>query len=123
MKKLLSVLLLFLVLGCIKDELVDIYPHSLVPENLKIEEPIGLKLESIFVNDKVSINVKLPQDGTYRIKIRNISNELVSQERLTAKEGDNILSIYTRSLSKSSYTVELTNDDHKVLGRTVFVNQ
>ena len=123
MKKLLSVLLLFIVFGCVKDELVDIYPHSLVPENLKIEEPIGLKLESIFVNDKVSINVKLPQDGTYRLKIRNISNELVSQERLTAKEGNNILSIYTKSLSKSSYTVELTNDDHTVLGRTVFVNQ
>ena len=123
MKKLLSVLLMFLVLGCVKDELQDIYPHSLIPENLKIEEPIGLKLESIFVSNKVSINVKLPQDGTYRLKIRNISNELVSQERLTAKEGNNILSIYTRSLSKSSYTVELTNDDHTVLGRTVFVNQ
>ena len=123
MKKIISVFLMIMLVGCVRDELQDIYPQSFIPENLKIEEPIGLKLESIFVNDKVSINVKLPQDGTYRIKIRNISNELVSQERLTAKEGDNILSIYTKSLSKSSYTVELTKDDHTVLGRTVFVNQ
>lgn len=123
MKKLLGVFLLFIVFGCVKDDLVDIYPHSLIPENLKIEEPIGLKLESIFVSDKVSINVKLPQDGTYRLKIRNISNELISQERLTAQKGDNILSIYTKSLSKSSYTVELSKDDHTVLGRTVFINK
>ena len=123
MKKLLSVLLMLLVLGCVKDELEFVNPEAFIPSNLKIEEPIGLKLESIFVSNKVSINVKLPKDGTYRLKIRNISNELVSQERLTAKEGDNILSIYTRSLNKSSYTVELTNDNHSVLGRTVFVNQ
>ena len=123
MKKIIIVFLMVMVVGCVSDELQDIYPQSFISENLKIEEPIGLKLETIFVFDKVSINVKLPQDGTYRLKIRNISNELVSQERLTAKEGNNFLSIYTKNLSKSSYTVELTTDDHTVLGRTVFVNQ
>jgi len=123
MKKIIIVFLMVMVVGCVSDELQDIYPQSFISENLKIEEPIGLKLETIFVFDKVSINVKLPQDGTYRLKIRNISNELVSQERLTAKEGNNFLSIYTKNLSKSSYTVELTADDHTVLGRTVFVNQ
>lgn len=122
MKKLTYALLLLLMVGCTKD-IEFIGPMSLVPENLKIEEPVGLKLESIFVDTAVSINVKLPQDGTYRLKIRNIDNTLISQERLSAKEGDNLLSIYTKNLNKSSYTVELTTDDHNVLGRTVFVNQ
>ena len=122
MKKLTYALLLLLMVGCTKD-IEFIGPMSLVPENLKIEEPVGLKLESIFTSDSVSINVKLPEDGTYRLKIRNIDNTLISQERLTAKEGDNLLSIYTKNLGKSSFTVELTTDNHTVLGRAVFVNQ
>ena len=122
MKKLTYTLLLLLMFGCTKD-MEFMGPVSLVPENLKIEESVGLKLESIFTSDSVSINVKLPEDGTYRLKIRNIDNTLISQERLTAKEGDNLLSIYTKNLGKSSFTVELTTDNHTVLGRAVFVNQ
>ena len=122
MKNLKYALLLLLVFGCTKD-MDFVGPMSLVPENLKIEEPVGLKLESIFTTNQVSINVKLPEDGTYRLKIRNIDNTLISQERLSAREGDNLLSIYTKNLDKSSYTVELTTDNHSVLGRAVFVNQ
>jgi hypothetical protein len=48
---------------------------------------------------------------------------LISQEKLTAQEGDNILSVYTSSLDKSSFTLELTDVNHNVIGRTVFVNQ
>ena len=41
------------------------------------------------------MNVKLPEAGTYRIKIRHgLNNELISQERLEVKEGDNILKVY-----------------------------
>lgn len=123
MKKLYYVFLMLLVLGCTKDEYEFIGAASLVPETLQIDEPIGLKLESIFTSDKVSINVKLPEDGMYRLKIRDISNKLISQEKLSAKGGDNLLSIYTRNLGKSSFTVELTTENHLVLGRTVFVNQ
>lgn len=122
MKKLLGFILLLILTGCTKD-IEFIGPVSEVPESLKIENIMGVKLESVFVSGKVSMNVKLPEDGIYRIKIRDIDNTLISQEKINAQQGDNILSVYTNSLEKSSYTIELTTDEHGVLGRAVFVNQ
>ena len=69
------------------------------------------------------MNVKLPEDGTYRIKIRDFSNKIVSQEKLTAKKGDNILKVYVNSLNTDSYTIELTDDNHVIIGRDVFGKQ
>ena len=67
-----------------------------------IKDLIGIKLENTIVSDRVSMNVKLPEFGTYRIKIRHgLNNELISQERLEVKEGDNILKVYVASLEKS----------------------
>lgn len=123
-KNTLVLALSILALGCTYDpveevELVD----SLVPRELTIVEPVGLKLENIFVTDKVSINAKLPQDGTYRLKIKDIGGKLISQEKLEAKKGDNLLSIYTSSLPKTSYTVELHTDNGTLLGSSIFVIQ
>ena len=68
------------------------------------------------------MNVKLPEAGTYRIKIRHgLNNELISQERLEVKEGDNILKVYVASLDKSAYMIQLTDDFHNVLGNESFV--
>ena len=66
------------------------------------------------------MNIKLPSDGKYRVKIRDIPSKLVSQEELTPKEGDNILAVYTSSLDKSSYTLELVDSNNRVLGRKGF---
>ena len=41
------------------------------------------------------MNVKLPQDGIYRIKSNGMNNELISQEKVNGTEGDNILKVYT----------------------------
>ena len=77
-------------------------PNQEVPESLVIKDLIGIKLENTIVSDRVSMNVKLPLDGKYRIKIRHgLNNELISQERLEVKEGDNILKVYVASLEKS----------------------
>ena len=110
-----------ILVSCTNDEYIVFEPNSFVPESLEIIEPVGLKLENTFVSDKVSVNVKLPSDGTYRLKIKDIVGNLVSQEKLSAKEGNNILSIYTTSLEKSSYTVELQTEDGILLGSSVFV--
>lgn len=124
MKKVLYTLGIILILvGCSQDtfELVD--PIQMVPESMEMIEARGIKLETVFVSDKVSVNVKLDKGTQVRLKIRDISGKLVSQERLTAREGNNLLSIYTNSLKKSSYTVELTTDEGKVLGSDIFVIQ
>lgn len=94
-----------------------------VPETLQIVDVQGLKLESTIVSDEVSMNVKLEYSGTYRIKIKDISGELISQEKINGDKGDNILKVYVSTLPKSSYTLQLTDYDHKVLGITTIVVQ
>jgi len=123
MKKLLILLSLIFVVGCSPEEIIS--PIDLnqteVPESLVIDDLQGLKLESTIVSDEVRMNVKLPYTGTYRIKIRDISKELISQEKIQGQEGDNLLKVYVSSLSKDGYIIELTNNDHDVLGLTTFV--
>ena len=108
-------------MGCSYDPLDEMDPINIIPESLIIHEVSGLKLENFIVTDEVNINTKLPSDGIYKLRILDLGNELVSQERITAKEGDNLLKIYVGSLPISSYTVELKTEDNTLLGREVFV--
>ena len=122
MKKLLILLSLIFVVGCSPDEILS--PIDLtqeVPESLEIDDLQGLKLESTIVSDEVRMNVKLPYTGEYRIKIRDISNQLISQEKIDGNEGDNLLKVYVSSLNKDGYMIELTDNNHDVIGRTSFV--
>lgn len=122
MKKLISILALFLVLGCTQDEeFIVIDENQEVPEALFIEGLVGIKLSSSIVSDRVAMNIKLPSDGAYRVKIRHsMTNELISQEKLIGKEGDNILKVYVNTLENSSYKLELTKENHIVVGVTLF---
>ena len=123
MKKLLTLLAILLITSCAKDDILEPIFVNEVPESLEIYDVQGIKLENTIVSSEVRMNIKLPSDGKYRVKIRDIASKLVSQEELTAKEGDNILAVYTSSLDKSSYTLELVDSSNRVLGRAVFVNQ
>ena len=108
--------------ACVTDKELEIIPiDQEVPEELYIGEPTGLKLESYILTEEVRINAKLPADGYYRIKIRHgMNNKLISQERLYAKEGDNLLKVYVRTIKSSSYKLVLTTDDHQTIGITGF---
>ena len=108
--------------ACVRDSGLEITPiDQEIPEELYIGEPTGLKLESYILTEEVRINAKLPTDGYYRIKIRHgINDKLVSQERLYAKKGDNLLKVYVRTIETSSYKLVLTSDDHRVIGITGF---
>ena len=121
MKKLITLLFLVLLTSCMKDEFIEPINLVEVPESLEIAEVQGLKLESTIVSDEVRMNVKLPYSGIYRIKIRDISKNLVSQEKIEGNEGDNILKVYVSSLDKDGYIIELTDDVHDMIGLTTFV--
>lgn len=123
MKKILILMSLIALTGCVKDEDFIIGPDPVdeVPVALLIDDLVGIKLESNIVTERVGMNVKLPEAGTYRVKIRHgMSDELISQERVTGKEGDNILKVYVSALDKSAYKLELTTENHVVIGRTAF---
>jgi len=111
---------LIAVTSCAKDEFYvgDIY--NLVPESLVIKENAGLKLENYIVKDQVNVNVKLPSQGVYRIRIEDISGKVVSQEKITAAQGDNILKVYVNALPKSSYTLKVTTEFNQKIGDQIF---
>ena len=123
MKKVLIILSLVLLMGCMKDDdiLSPIDNVVEVPESLTIDDLQGIKVESTIVTDEVKMNIKLPYTGTYRVKIRDISKQLISQEKLEANEGDNILKVYVSSLQNDGYTLELTDDNHDIIGITSIV--
>lgn len=120
MKKLLLVFSAILLFGCEK-EFIEPFGTVEVSDKLFINDLVGIKTESAIVSDEVSMNVKLPSDGTYRIKIRDIGRNLISQEKVQGSVGDNILKVYVNTLENSSYTLELTDDSHKVIGVTSIV--
>ena len=124
MKKLLfiSLLLSLTLSSCMTDEIFEPIVNE-VPKSLEIAAIQGIKLESTIVSDEVNMNVKLSYTGTYRIKIRDIGRNLVSQEQIDAKVGDNILKVYVKSLPSDSYTIELTDSTNEVIGLTTFVVQ
>ena len=119
MKKILALIALTLV-GCSQDPALENLPTQQIDNSLVITETQGLKLESYIVDKQVKINSKLATAGTYKIKIYDFTGDLVSQEKVIGKEGDNILSIYVSALPVSSYTVELQTEDNKIIGRESF---
>ena len=48
-----------------------------------------------------------------------MNNELISQEKVNGTEGDNILKVYTSTLDKSGYMIQLTDEFHNVLGERI----
>ena len=121
MKKLTYLFFLILAVSCYSDDELIQDELTVVPEELMIPEIQGIKLASQLVDEEVSINVKLPEAGTYRVKIRHsMTDRLVSQEELVGKQGDNILKIYVRTLPVSSYKIELVSSNNKVIGVETF---
>ena len=123
MKKILIVFVtLFLIASCQQDEMfLPIDVTEAVPNSLLIDDLMGIKVESTIVYDEVKMNVKLPYTGEYRIKIRDIGKKLISQEKIIANEGDNLLKVYVSSLPNDGYTLELTDINHKILGITTII--
>ena len=122
MKKIFASLILISFMGCTPDFIEPMDMNQVdVPESLIITDISGIKVESTIVSDEVRMNVRLPYTGTYRIKVRDIKKDLISQEKITANEGDNLLKVYVSSLPNDGYTIELTTNSNEVLGITTII--
>ena len=122
MKKLLVLTFgLFLLSGCYKDD-ITLNP-TIAPQDLKIANSVGIKLQSSFVTSEVAMNVKTDFNGSVTIKIFDIGNRVVSKETAEVKSGDNILKVYTTALPKSAYRIGLFDLNGNQLGITDFNKQ
>jgi len=119
-RNLFTLLFIFVVLGaCTRDEFYSPYALAYISEDLHISQPSGIALEDYIVVEEVAINVKLVQDQTVRVKIRDIEGTTVSQEQIKVYEGNNILKVYVKALPKSSYTVEVLDLGGGVIGSQI----
>lgn len=101
------------------DEIEPEVPVVEVKDELKINTLYGIKLESTFVTNEVSMNVKLDTAGKVLIRIFDINNRVVSKEEIDVKAGDNILKIHTTALPSSAYRIALYRSN-VMLGITDF---
>jgi hypothetical protein len=119
MKKVIAIALVLLAAACTQDS-----PYTEMPPvattSLSIKGVQGLKLESYIVASEVKINSKLPVAGTYKLKIYDFGGNIVSQEKIEGKEGDNILTVYISALPVSSYSIELQTVNNVLIGKEYF---
>jgi len=118
-QKIYYTVLFTLFLACSPDYDFEIEPYTFVPEALVIKEEVGIKLDSNFATTEVRMNVKLNSLGNYYIKVLNITGKVVAKELVNGRIGDNIFTVYTSTLPKSSYRLELFHEDDKVGATTI----
>jgi hypothetical protein len=119
MKRLLIPILLFTIMfSCSEVDEPISAPKSSIPAELGLNT-VGIKLASNFVTTEAKMNVRLEQADNVTIKIVNLSGKVVSSETVEAKAGDNILSVYTKALPRSSYELHLYNSKKEQIGKTL----
>jgi len=119
MKRLLISIILFTIMfSCSEVEDQIEAPTSSIPTELGLNT-VGIKLASNFVTNEAKMNVRLTEADNVTIKIINLSGKVVSSETVEAKAGDNILSVYTKALPRSSYELHLYNSKNQQIGKTL----
>jgi nitrous oxide reductase accessory protein NosL len=117
MKKIVaSILAIVLLVSCQKEDLLVPTSPTEVTEKLQIVGNMGIKVETPFVKEEVTMNVKAETTGTYIVKILNIANKSVSKEEVTIKAGNNLLKIYANALPSSAYRIGLFDMNGNLLG-------
>jgi hypothetical protein len=118
MKRLPIIILIFTVIFACSQMDDPITPTNSIPLELSLNS-VGIRLESNFVTNEAKMNVKLSEADKITIKIVDLSGKVVSSENIEAKAGDNILTVYTKALPRSSYELQLFNSKNQQLGRTL----
>jgi hypothetical protein len=109
--------LVILLSSCLNEESPII--ENDIPGILKIEETVGLSVESHFVNDNIRMNVKVDKESTYVIKLLHISGRTVVKDIINVMPGDNLKVLYVNAMPKEPYTLALYNNDDQQLAKTV----
>lgn len=119
MKRIIALIIVFtFTFSCSEVDEPIIAPKSSVPLELGLNT-VGIKLASNFVTTEAKMNVRLESADRVTIKIVDLSGKTVSSETVDAKAGDNLLSVYTKALPRSSYELHLYNSNNQQIGKTL----
>lgn len=119
MKRIIALIIVFtFTFSCSETDEPIIAPKSSVPLELSLNS-VGIKLASNFVTTEAKMNVRLESADRVTIKIVDLSGKTVSSETVDAVAGDNVLSVYTKALPRSSYELQLYNSNNQQIGKTL----
>jgi hypothetical protein len=112
MKKIILISLILLA-GCVKPELP--LPDVIAKDNI-------FSVTESSVSDGQSIYFDLPSAGVYTLTlIDKETGQVVSRERFTGQNGENIKKIYTKSLQSRYLYLLLEDVTKKELGKTTII--
>ena len=117
-KSFVAVTILGLFFACSEVDDPVVAAKSSVPMEISLNS-VGIRLQSNFITNEAKMNVRLDASDKVTIKIVDISGKVVSSETVEAKQGDNVLSVYTKALPRSSYELLLYNSNNKQIGKTI----
>ncbi len=118
MKKLIIPILFILTFSCSELDEPIIAPKSTVPMELSLNT-VGIRLASNFITTEAKMNVRLEAADKVTIKIIDLSGKTVSSESVDGVAGDNVLTVYTKALPRSSYELKLYNSNNQEIGKTL----
>jgi hypothetical protein len=118
MKKLIIPILFLLTFSCSEMDEPIIAPKSTVPMELSLNT-VGIRLASNFITTEAKMNVRLEAADKVTIKIIDLTGKTVSSESVDAVAGDNVLTVYTKALPRSSYELKLYNSNNQEIGKTL----
>jgi hypothetical protein len=119
MKRLLIPVILFTIMfSCSELDEPIIAPKSTVPMELSLNT-VGIRLASNFITTEAKMNVRLEAADKVTIKIIDLTGKTVSSESVDAVAGDNVLTVYTKALPRSSYELKLYNSNNQEIGKTL----
>jgi len=111
MKKLLSVLLLFLVAACVKNDLIDYSSYYF--SNDIFETQGGVVLDASLVE------INLDKSGKYVISLEDeFTSKVVTKEQFTGNKGANVLYVFTKIVPKGSYYLTLIDKNGNQVQKT-----
>ena len=101
-KTIITIMSMFALAGCMKDD--DFFVTPIAPETLAIDAETGLRFSETSPTDGTMFNIKTTQSGIYSVEILDLTKSLISRNTLVVREGDNIYTLYTRALITGDYT-------------------
>ena len=91
---------------------------EVIPQPQPINKDVFAKSE-VSVSDGQDIQFNLISAGKYTLTLfDSTTNQVISRERFTGIMGDNIKKIYTKSLSKKSLYLYLTDESNNKIKQT-----
>jgi hypothetical protein len=114
MKKVILILFIFMV-SCTKPELPT--PEIIAKDNIfSVNESTVINGQSIYFD--------LPVAGIYTLTlIDKISGQVISRERFTGQNGENVKKIYTKSIPGKYLYLLLEDNNKKELGKTTIITK